>query len=153
MYLLDTNHCTGLLWGEPITQRRISQLDGAPVATSAIAVGEMMYMAYRSDRLVPNLAEVEAFVASLPVYTIDSTIAQVYGQVRSAVFARFGPKERAKQRHTTLPQLGFDDNDLWVAAIAVHHDLTVATSESDFARIARAVELRHEDWLLSGEGV
>jgi tRNA(fMet)-specific endonuclease VapC len=149
MYLLDTNHCTRLLWGDLNIKRRINELDSAPVATSVISVGEMVYMAYRSDRLAPNLAEVEAFIADLPVYAIDSAIARVYGEVRSAVFARFGPKERAKQRHTTIPGLGFDDNDLWVTAIATHHGLVVATSDSDFSRIAEAVDLRHEHWLIS----
>jgi tRNA(fMet)-specific endonuclease VapC len=147
VYLLDTNHCSRLLWGHPGLRRRIEQIDSAPVATSTIAVGELFYMGYRSERQDPNLVEVEAFLATLPVYSIDNAIARMYGHVRAAVFAEFGPIERAKRRHTTIAQLGFDDNDLWVAAIALSHRLIVVTSDSDFERIAGVVPLRHENWL------
>jgi tRNA(fMet)-specific endonuclease VapC len=147
VYLLDTNHCSQLLSGHPGLRRRIDELDGTPIATSTITVGELFYMAFRSERQGPNLREIEAFLADLPVYTIDNAVARMYGQVRTVAFAAFGPKERAKQRHTTIPQLGFDDNDLWIAVIALQHRLIVATGDSDFGRIAEVTPLQHENWL------
>ncbi|MGH2532413.1 MAG: type II toxin-antitoxin system VapC family toxin [Thermomicrobiales bacterium] len=151
MFLLDTNHCSALMRGEPAIHRRILELNETLVAISVIAVGELYYMAHRSERLTGNLAEVETFLARIPTYDVDGDVARVYGDIRAALFKRFGPKERAKRRHTTISQLGFDDNDLWVAAIAILHDLTVATDDDDFARIAEVTDLRHESWLtLSG---
>jgi tRNA(fMet)-specific endonuclease VapC len=147
MYLLDTNHGARLLRGDPTIRQRIAELDGAPVATSVVAAGELTYMAFRSDRVAENVAEVRAFLAAIPVHGIDLAMAGTYGELRAAVFRQFGPKERAKQRHTTISQLGFDDNDLWIAAIALQHELIVVSSDSDFARIAEVSPLKHETWL------
>jgi tRNA(fMet)-specific endonuclease VapC len=61
--------------------------------------------------------------------------------------ARFGPNERAKQRQFDLRNLGFSDNDVWIAATAIRFNLIVITSDSDFARIAEVTALRHESWL------
>jgi tRNA(fMet)-specific endonuclease VapC len=69
--------------------------------------------------------------------------------LKSRIFDRFGPRERAKRQHTTMHDLGFDENDLWIAATAWRFDLIVVSSDSDFDRIAEVVPLGHENWLAS----
>jgi tRNA(fMet)-specific endonuclease VapC len=60
---------------------------------------------------------------------------------------QFGPKERAKRRRTKIQDLGFGDNDLWIAATAIHHNLTLISTDSDFTRIKQVCDLNIESWL------
>jgi tRNA(fMet)-specific endonuclease VapC len=43
-------------------------------------------------------------------------------------------------------KLGFKENDLWIAAIAKQHDLTVVFADSDFRRIRLVEDLKIESW-------
>lgn len=60
---------------------------------------------------------------------------------------QFGPKEKTKRRKTKITELGFDENDLWIAAIALQHNLTIVSADSDFQRIQQARALSVECWL------
>ena len=44
--------------------------------------------------------------------------------------------------------LGFDENDLWIAAVALQNDLIVVSSDSDFQRIKQVEnKLTIESWV------
>lgn len=147
MYLLDTNHCSRLLLGDAILARRVTQAGENAVVTCVIVYGELMDMARRSDRAEANLPQFRTFLEDIPVYLVDEEIAEVYGDLKSALFGRFGPKEKAKRRRFTLDQLGISENDLWIAAIALHHDLIVVSADADFLRLQQVRPLRIENWL------
>ncbi|MGB3532349.1 MAG: PIN domain-containing protein [Microcoleaceae cyanobacterium] len=63
---------------------------------------------------------------------------------------QFAPKEKSKRRKTRLIDIGFDDNDLWIAAIAIQHNLILVTTDSDFQRIKTVINLSIETWCVSG---
>ena len=47
-----------------------------------------------------------------------------------------------------MTNLGFDENDLWIAAIALQHRLTIVSSDSDFPRIQQVVKsISVESWV------
>lgn len=149
MYLLDTNHCSLLLDGHSGVAERLRRLDGAQVATCVIVQGELLYMVHHSTRETPNRSALDVFLRTVQILSIDDETADHYGRIKAALFRRFGPREKAKLRRTSLGQLGFTDNDLWIAAIAQRNGLIVVSSDGDFARIAEATPLAHESWLTS----
>jgi len=44
--------------------------------------------------------------------------------------------------------LGFQDNDLWIAALAERYELTLVTSDSDFKRLSQVGNFAIENWLV-----
>jgi tRNA(fMet)-specific endonuclease VapC len=149
MYLLDTNHCSRVIDGDAAMLGHLEAHRDVLVATSVIVEGELIYMAQRSEHLLANRNRVDAFLRGIRIYPIDSQTAILYGDLKSALMQRFGPRERRKRRHTTLAQLGFDDNDLWIAATARQHDLTIISSDSDFQRMRDVKPFPLEQWLPS----
>jgi tRNA(fMet)-specific endonuclease VapC len=147
MYLLDTNHCSGAILGDSNIINRLTTLDNALVATCVIVQGELIDMAERSRARDNNLALVQRFLQGIYIYNVDETTATLYGQLKAALFNQFAPKEKSKRRKTKITDLGFDENDLWIAAIALQHDLTIVSADSDFQRIRTVKALSVESWL------
>jgi tRNA(fMet)-specific endonuclease VapC len=78
---------------------------------------------------------------------VDETTATLYGQLKASLFNQFAPKEKSKRRKTKMTHLGFDENDLWISAIALQQNLTVVSADSDFQRIRTVKALSVESWL------
>lgn len=147
MYLLDTNHCSRAIIGDPVILSRLDAIDNTLVTTCAIVQGELIDMAERSQRRQNNLILVQNFLRGIYVYNIDGTTATLYGQLKAELFKQFAPKEKSQRRKTKMTQLGFDENDLWIAAIALQHNLTVVSADSDFQRIQQVKTLSLESWV------
>ncbi|MGB3295916.1 MAG: PIN domain-containing protein [Phormidesmis sp.] len=83
----------------------------------------------------------------MSIYRLNDEIADLYGQFKADIIRHFGPKDRPKRRKTKIETLGMSDNDLWIACTALHHNLIVVSTDSDFSRmqIVRAFSL--ESWL------
>jgi tRNA(fMet)-specific endonuclease VapC len=147
LFLLNTNHCSRILEGEqPVLERFVEhRSDGA--ATCVIVQGELFYMAHFSQRTERNVKRVSDFLGAIQIHSIDEPTCDLYGRIKTAAMHKWGPKERAKRRNFDLGSLGFSDNDLWIAAIALRHGLIVVSGDKDFARIAEVSDLRHESWL------
>lgn len=147
MYLLDTNHCFHLLNKHPGIIQKISQLeDEISVVTCVIVQGELAYMAQQSERREENLRQVEQFLENIEIYPVDKETADIYGKLKATIIDHFGLKERAKRRKTTVEKLGFQENDLWIAAITKRHGFTVVSADSDFERIKEVEEPSVENW-------
>lgn len=147
MYLLDTNHCSLAILGNTEVLNRLAEIGGSIIATCAIVQGELVDMAERSQRQESNLTLVRNFLRGIYIYNIDQETANVYGQLKAAVFNQFAPKEKNKRRKAKITDLGFGENDLWIAAIALQHNLTLVSADSDFKRIQEVKTLSVESWL------
>lgn len=147
MYLLDTNHCSRIILGDEAVISRITQVGEAQIATCVVVQGELTYMMEKSQQKQANLERLAAFLEDLHLYLIDEVTATIYGQLKASVFNHFAPKDKSKRRSATIAELGFDDNDLWITAIALQHDLTIISTDSDFSRIQQAQFLTVESWI------
>jgi len=147
MYLLDTNHCSRIIFGEPTLIEQLQLHSEAGVATSVIVCGELFYMAAKSERIAANLQQVRAFLDTIDLYPINLPISEIYGSLKGKLIATFGPKDKTQRRHFNLQKLGFADNDLWIAATAMYYNLTVVSTDGDFQRILRVEPLALESWI------
>jgi tRNA(fMet)-specific endonuclease VapC len=150
MYLLDTNYCSLILLRDEIIVDYIRRVGENNIATTVITVGELTFMAENSKYREQNLTRLEEFLADIRVYHVDEKTAKIYGQVKASLIKEFGPKQKTKRKTTKITQLGFDENDLWITAIAIRNQLTLVSADSDFPRIKTMIDLSLENWLDKG---
>lgn len=147
MYLLDTNHCSQAILGNTNVLLRLEYIENSVITTCAIVQGELIDMAERSQRKESNLVLINRFLTGIYIHNVDGFTATIYGQLKAALFNQFAPKEKSLRRKTKITDLGFDENDLWIAAVALQHGLTVVSADSDFQRIQQVRTLTIESWL------
>ncbi|MGB3652565.1 MAG: PIN domain-containing protein [Rivularia sp. (in: cyanobacteria)] len=147
MYLLDTNHCSAIILGEPNVISRVNEVGEDNIFTCVIVQGELTFMMEKSQRKETNLARLAQFLEDIRIYRITEETATIYGQIKAALFNQFAPKEKSKRRKTKVTDLGFDENDIWIAAIALQNNLTVVSKDSDFLRIQQVKPLSLESWI------
>jgi tRNA(fMet)-specific endonuclease VapC len=117
-FLLDTNAIIARIAGDAAVQALLIQADEVFIPT--IALGEMYYGAEHSGRIRDNLAQVERFAAGRTVLVCDAQTARWYGRIRY----------RLRVKGRPIP-----DNDLWIAAIALQHSLTIVTRDEHFNEV------------------
>ncbi|MBS3028789.1 MAG: type II toxin-antitoxin system VapC family toxin [Dolichospermum sp. DET50] len=147
MYLLDTNHCSRIIFGETNLIQQLELHSEAGVATSVIVRGELLYMAAKSQQTAANIQQVKAFLNSIDLYPINLSISDIYGDLKGKLINTFGPKEKAERRKFNIQTLGFGDNDLWIAATAIHYNLTIVSTDNDFRRIQQVSPFVLESWI------
>ncbi len=150
MFLLDTNHCSRIIQGEQSVLSKLHYYSDVLVATSVIVAGELRFMARKSARKSDNSIIIRNFLDTLEVYPIDEETAEIYGDFKARLYEHFGPKEKRKREQTHMHKLGFSENDLWIAALARRHYLTIVSSDSDFKRMQNALEISYESWYKPG---
>lgn len=146
MYLLDTNHCSAIILGEPNVIRHVSQVGEHNIATCVIVQGELTFMMEKSQQRESNIVRLEEFLKDIRVYLVTEETSTIYGQLKAALFNQFAPKDKSKRRKTKITDLGFGENDLWIAAIAIQNNLTVVSSDSDFLRIQQVRKFSFLSW-------
>jgi tRNA(fMet)-specific endonuclease VapC len=146
MYLLDTTHCIKSISGNDEFDNKLSNMLDAQIATCLIVRGELIFGAYKSDQFSENLHRLERFFAEIPVYGINIETTDIYGKLKAYIIERFGPKDKAKRRNTKPESLGFKDNDLWIASIAIQHDLILVSADAHIQRLDGMVGLKVESW-------
>lgn len=130
MYLLDTHIAIKLMAGNPLVVQHLSSLGRIRVYTSAVTVGELSYGAMRCARPAHESQQVRRFTRHVTVLPVDAKAAFEYGVIKSRLAAQ-----------GTL----LEDNDLFIASVALSRGLTLVTHDKAFARIAN---LNIEDWLV-----
>ncbi|TAE59238.1 MAG: type II toxin-antitoxin system VapC family toxin [Nostocales cyanobacterium] len=147
MYLLDTNHCSRIIFGDTNLIQQLELHSEAGVATSVIVRGELLYMAAKSQQTAANIQQVKAFLNTIDLYPINLSISDIYGDLKGKLINKFGPKEKAERRKFNIQTLGFGDNDLWIAATAIHYNLTVVSTDNDFRSIQQVYSFAVESWV------
>lgn len=104
-------------------------------------------MVEKSQRRSENLATLKEFLQDLSVYGVDEQTAQIYGQLKSDLFNYFASTDGSKRRKASITSLGFGENDLWIAAIALQHQLKLVSCDSDFQRMQQARSFPLESWM------
>jgi tRNA(fMet)-specific endonuclease VapC len=117
-YLLDTNIIIAILADEPQAKASLAQAE--QVFLPSIAIGELCYGAKKSVKSAHNLERIDQFAASSVVLSCDTHTARQYGEVKN--------KLRLKGR--PIPE-----NDVWIAALAIQHNLTLVTRDEHFQGI------------------
>jgi tRNA(fMet)-specific endonuclease VapC len=130
-YLLDTNACVQNLRtkGSALVKARLGSHPPTDIVLCSIVVGELRYGAEGGMDPAKEHAQVDAFVTQFVSLAFDDAATLIYGRIRHDLESR---------------GLIIGANDLLIAAIALVHDLTLVThNTNEFSRIAG---LKLEDW-------
>lgn len=117
-YLLDTNVLVEALRGDQDLRVRLASEAGTFV--SVVVLGELYFGARKSGRVEPNLALVEELATRTRVLAVDQETARRYGRL----------KRDLEGRGRLIP-----DNDMWIAATALQHGLTLVTRDGHFREV------------------
>lgn len=130
-YLLDTDTCshimrsrTGDLWD------RLDQLPEQSAAISVITLGELQFGATLRPLAIRIAAQLDKLLRCLPVLPLSPDSCAHYVRIRSDL----------QQKGTPI-----GPNDLWIAAHALTHKLTLVTHNTrEFSRVKG---LKLENWV------
>lgn len=114
-YLLDTNIVIALFADESAIKESLVKAD--EVFVPSIVIGELDFGARKSARSKENLARIDDFAESNVVLDCDTGTAHFYGEIKNALRVKGHP----------IPE-----NDIWIAAIALQHGLTLITRDVHF---------------------
>ncbi len=117
-FLLDTSVLVHVLRG---VESIVDRLDAGTETSVPSIVLELYYGAMKSERRVENLAKIESLAAHITVLACDRTAAMHFAEVKDAL----------RRNGTPIPE-----NDIWIAAIARQHDLTLVTRDRHFEFVA-----------------
>lgn len=95
-------------------------VDSCEVFVASIALGELYFSAGKSKRPQVNKARVDQLAAENIVLGCDTETAKQYGDVKTALRLKGRP----------IPE-----NDIWIAAIALQHGLTLITRDAHFNEV------------------
>lgn len=125
-YLLDTNIAIALFAGDLLVQEKVRNAEYIVAAPTVI--GELCFGAQKSNRVTENLRKIDILVQQSIVFPCDLETAQWYGII----------KEQLRRKGNPIP-----DNDIWIAAIAMQHDLILVTRDAHFDNVE---SLQVERW-------
>jgi tRNA(fMet)-specific endonuclease VapC len=117
-YLLDTGIVADLFRGDAGIRDEIAGSD--EVFVSSITLGELFYGAFKSQRTAEELKKIGEFAQAVRVLGSDAGTAEAYGRIKTALRAKGRP----------IPE-----NDIWIAATATQHALTLATRDPHFEQV------------------
>ncbi len=116
--LLDTNIVIGMLARDEAILSRLVETEAVFLPT--IVLGELYFGAFKSAHPDDNAQRIERLAASTAVLSCDGTTALYYGRIKTGLRAKGRP----------IPE-----NDIWIAAIAQQHGITVVSRDSHLREI------------------
>jgi tRNA(fMet)-specific endonuclease VapC len=149
-YLLDTNVLGYLVEVKSgshspeakALEKRLEEIKGKNVFICCITIGEIEYglkVAPYKDSIKQSLTKqmVEEFYS----YSVDNDIArEQYATLRSRLFERYAPKNKRQRSNdkkrveewidpTTSKELQVQENDIWIAAVAMAYNFVLVTHD------------------------
>ena len=132
-FLFDTVTCSRWRRGDRVLRQRVGALPAdALLYTSVISVGELAFGIYKApqeyqERLRQRTQEMLARFSS--ILEVTHAVAETYGTIVAQV----------------PPGYHIGQNDYWIAAIALTHNLVLVTNDPDFDRVPG---MQKENWLI-----
>lgn len=118
-FLLDTTIIIDLFGGDEDVKNGLAKAE--EIFVPSIAVGELLYGVRLSARADENRAKVEAFAAANTILGCDLQTAERYAEIKAGLRAKGRP----------IPE-----NDIWIAAVARQHGLTLAARDEHFETVS-----------------
>lgn len=132
-YLLDTDHCVALLRRHPLATARFATLaQEDELYLSVISAAELFYGAALAQEPYQEVAQIATLLDRVAMLELDLEAAKHYGRLKADLRRR---------------GLLIEDNDLYIASVALRHGLTVLTHNQE--HYARIQELPLRDWLMA----
>lgn len=125
-YLLDTSVLIDLFAQDANILAQLEKAESTFIPS--IALGELHYGARKSSRTEKNLEQLEQLATQVVILPCDAETSYWYGIVKDDL------------RKTGQP---IPENDIWIAAIALQHGLTLATRDKHFQSVEN---LKTEMW-------
>lgn len=126
--LLDTSLVLAAIGREPAVLARLRALPSSSLFLSATVPGELLFGALVSSRVAENIQTLAEFASAANTLPCDAGTARLYGEV----------KARLQRIGRPIPE-----NDVWIAAVARQHRLTLVTRDAHFGHV---VDLSLEHW-------
>lgn len=117
-YLLDTNIVIALFANDSAVVSEIAKAQD--ISIPATVIGELFYGANKSGRPQDNSQRIDEFVSDNVIIHCDGETARFYGKIKN---------DLRKKGHP-IPE-----NDIWIAAAAFQHNLTLISRDKHFAEI------------------
>ena len=119
--LLDTSLVIAAIGQEPAVTARLQALPASSLFLSATVFGELVYGALLSSRAADHLRTLTEFAAAANTLPCDAATARLYGEIK-AQLTRIG---------RPIPE-----NDVWIAAAARQHGLTLGPRDAHVQDVA-----------------
>ncbi|WP_201568278.1 MULTISPECIES: type II toxin-antitoxin system VapC family toxin [unclassified Imperialibacter] len=118
-FLVDTNVVVDFFKGDQTIRMKLAE---GEIFLPSIVIGELYFGAYASG-VVANkkkrLKQIAYFLDNYPVLEVSETTAHHYGGIKS-------------QLKSLKP---IPENDVWIAALAIEHDIALVTADQHFSHI------------------
>lgn len=118
-YLIDTDWIISFLNGRPAAVEFVGSLHVEQIHVSVVSCGEVLEGVQHPDAS-DKLRQFASLASELSLLPVNLNVAQAYA------------RERARLRATGML---VPENDLWIAATALVHDLQLVSGDQHFSRI------------------
>ncbi len=117
-YLLDTNIVIAIFAGDRAVLDPLAQSNDIFLPT--IVLGELYYGARKSTHVDANISRIDELAASSALLGCDIDTSRHYATIKNHLRAKGRP----------IPE-----NDIWIAAVAQQHGLTVVSRDAHFTEV------------------
>ncbi len=116
--ILDSNIIIDLFRKDELTIEKIRNI--SPVYIPVIVLGELYYGANLSSQVKKRKLEVDGLSTKVILLDCTKETAAIYGEL----------KAQLKKKGKKIPE-----NDIWIAAIAIQHNLSLLTNDKHFGYV------------------